>query len=115
MVRILAARASRGDNATAAGHLRRGAPCSAGGLGDNRGFARAILQPLPYLMPGSERQRELRRRRKRRESLSVIKERVAGKRGAAPSPSEKVEIARKLRAMTPGAEELIKRFELEQK
>lgn len=58
-------------------------------------------------MPGSERRRELRRRRKRREKLNQFK----SKMGKA-SNSEKVEIARKLRAMTPGAEKLIADWEL---
>jgi hypothetical protein len=55
----------------------------------------------------SERQRELRRRRKRREQLTQFKRRL-GKATA----SEKAEIARKLREMTPGAEELISSWAL---
>ncbi|TWT37645.1 hypothetical protein KOR34_26020 [Posidoniimonas corsicana] len=58
-------------------------------------------------MPGSERRRELRRRRKRRETIDQFKARLPK-----ASNSEKVEIARKLREMTPGAEELITRWEL---
>lgn len=58
-------------------------------------------------MPGSERQRELRRRRKRRATYDEFKAKLPK-----ASPSEKAEIARKLRLMTPGAEELIKRWEL---
>jgi hypothetical protein len=50
----------------------------------------------------SERQRELRRLRKRREKLTHWKAKLAK-----ASPSEKAEIARKLRGMTPGAEKLI--------
>ncbi len=56
---------------------------------------------------GSERERELRRRRKRRKVVTKIKAR-ADKATA----SEKEVLARKLRAVTPGAEELIKRLKL---
>ena len=65
-------------------------------------------------MPGSERKRELRRRRKRRETLTTMKEKLAAKKGPAPSPSDKSEMARKLRSMTPGAEGLITAWDLEQ-
>ncbi|MEM9657658.1 MAG: DUF6800 family protein [Planctomycetota bacterium] len=58
-------------------------------------------------MAGSERRRELKRRRKRREQLI----RLRAKLGKA-TQSEKVEITRKLRDMTPGAETLIERWEL---
>ncbi len=58
-------------------------------------------------MPGSERQREIRRRRKRLKSLNQFK----AKLGKA-SNSEKAEIARKLREMTPGAEKLIADWQL---
>lgn len=58
-------------------------------------------------MPGSERQREIRRRRKRKENLTAIKAKLPK-----ASASEKAEIARKLRLMTPGAEELIERWQL---
>ena len=50
----------------------------------------------------SERQKEIRRRRKRRVQLVHLQGRLAK-----ATQSEKVEIARKLRAMTPGAEKLI--------
>lgn len=60
-------------------------------------------------MPGSERQREIRRRRKRRKNLDQLKSRLDKS-----TTSEKGEIARKLRAMTPGAEALIHRWELEE-
>lgn len=53
-------------------------------------------------MPGSERQREIRRRRKRRKNVEALKKRVEK-----ATVSEKTEIARKLREMTPGAEGLI--------
>ncbi|MEM1304948.1 MAG: DUF6800 family protein [Planctomycetota bacterium] len=58
-------------------------------------------------MPGSERQREIRRRRKRKAVVAKLKGRLAK-----ATKSEKVEIARKLRELTPGAEELIARWEL---
>ena len=60
-------------------------------------------------MPASERQRELRRRRKRTKTYVKFQAK-AGK----ASPSEKAVMAEKLRRMTPGAEELIKRWELEE-
>ena len=58
-------------------------------------------------MGSSERQRELRRRRKRRGQLARLK----GRLGKA-TQSEKGEIARKLREMTPGAEKLIADWQL---
>lgn len=60
-------------------------------------------------MPGSERKREIRRRRKRAQGLIKLKSRL-GK----ATQSEKGEIARKLRAMTPGAEALIHTWQLEE-
>lgn len=60
-------------------------------------------------MAGSERSRELRRRRKRREKVAHLKKRVD-----AASPSEKQEIVRKLREMTPGAEVIISKWELQE-
>ncbi len=59
-------------------------------------------------MAGSERQREIRRRRKRRATLDEMKAKLPKATAA-----EKVEMARKLRKMTPGCEELIKRWSLE--
>ena len=50
----------------------------------------------------SERQKEIKRRRKRREQLTRLRARLAK-----ATQSEKVEIARKLREITPGAEKLI--------
>jgi len=58
-------------------------------------------------MAGSERQRELRRRRKRKENLTAMKAKLAK-----ATPSEKLEMARKLRLMTTGSEELIARWGL---
>ena len=55
----------------------------------------------------SERRKELKRRRKRREKLAHLKGRLAK-----ATTSEKGEIARKLREMTPGAEGLIATWEL---
>ena len=50
----------------------------------------------------SERRKEIKRRRKRREQLAHLRARLAK-----ATQSEKVEIARKLREITPGAEKLI--------
>lgn len=50
----------------------------------------------------SERKKEIKRRRKRREKLTHLKKRL-GK----ATKSEQVEMARKLREMTPGAEVII--------
>lgn len=61
-------------------------------------------------MGGSERQREIKRRRKRREKLKVFRTKVKK-----ASVSEKGEIARKLREMTPGAEGLIAELNLEER
>ena len=58
-------------------------------------------------MGKSERQKELRRRRKRREKLEHFRGRLAK-----ATQSEKIEIARKLREMTPGAEAVIAKWEL---
>ncbi|MCA9258605.1 MAG: hypothetical protein KDA61_05375 [Planctomycetales bacterium] len=58
-------------------------------------------------MGSNERQRELRRRRKRREKLTQLKAKMPK-----ATSSEKTEIARKLREMTPGAEILIERWQL---
>ena len=58
-------------------------------------------------MPGTERQREIRRRRKRKAAVIKLKGRLAK-----ATKSEKVEIARKLREMTPGAELLIDKWQL---
>ncbi|MAT71152.1 MAG: hypothetical protein CMJ58_16700 [Planctomycetaceae bacterium] len=58
-------------------------------------------------MPASERKRELRRRRARRAKMTQIKKKLPK-----ATQSEKVEIARKLREMTPGAEQLIEDWKL---
>lgn len=58
-------------------------------------------------MAGSERKRELRRRRARRAKITQIKKKLPK-----ATQSEKIEIARKLREMTPGAEQLIANWEL---
>ena len=59
---------------------------------------------------GSERQREIRRRRTRRRKMGILKRRVA-----TATPSEKTIIADKIRNLTPGAEELITRLALEER
>lgn len=56
----------------------------------------------------SERQKEIKRRRKRRKQVAAIEA-----RSKKASSSEKEVLARKLRSLTPGAEELIERFGLE--
>ena len=55
----------------------------------------------------SERQKELRRRRKRREKLDHFRKRLVK-----ATQSEKIEIARKLREMTPGAKQIIESWKL---
>ena len=55
----------------------------------------------------SERKKEIRRRRKRRTKLTHLKKRL-GK----ATKSEQVEMARKLRDMTPGAEVVINNWGL---
>ena len=57
----------------------------------------------------SERQKEIRRRRKRRVNMTRLKGRLAK-----ATPSEKLEIVRKLRAMTPGSEVLIADWKLDE-
>ena len=59
-------------------------------------------------MPGSERRRELRRRRHRKKKLGVIKRKIEK-----ASVSEKQHLAEKLRGLTPGAETLIATLSLE--
>jgi len=55
----------------------------------------------------SERKRELRRRRSRTEKLTKLKKKLPK-----ATQSEKTEIARKLRHLTPGAEKLIADWQL---
>ena len=56
-------------------------------------------------MAGSERRRELRRRRHRKRKLGQLKRRVDK-----ASPSEKTELANKVRGITPAAEDIIVRW-----
>ncbi len=58
-------------------------------------------------MSASERKRELSRRRSRTSKLTKLKSKLPK-----ATQSEKTEIARKLRNLTPGAEELIDRWKL---
>ena len=58
----------------------------------------------------SERQKEIKRRRQRRKKLEQYKKRIAK-----ASVSEKAEIANKLREMTPGADDIIKNLQLEER
>jgi hypothetical protein len=55
----------------------------------------------------SERKRELRRRRARKSKLTKLKAKLPK-----ATQSEKTEIARKLRELTPGAEQLIESWQL---
>jgi hypothetical protein len=55
-----------------------------------------------------ERQRELRRRRSRRKKMTVLKRKVT-----TANVSEKTAIANKLRGLTPGADQIIARMNLE--
>ncbi|RMF86346.1 MAG: hypothetical protein D6741_22070 [Planctomycetota bacterium] len=59
-------------------------------------------------MPISERRRELRRRRHRRKKLALYKRRLEKANAA-----ERAAIAEKLRRLTPGAEQLIRDWGLE--
>jgi hypothetical protein len=55
----------------------------------------------------SERQKEIKRRRKRRKQLVHLHGRLEK-----ATQSEKVEITRKLHAITPGAEQIIENWDL---
>jgi hypothetical protein len=55
----------------------------------------------------SERKKEIRRRRKRREKLTHLKKRLVK-----ATKSEQVEMARKIRDITPGAEVVISNWGL---
>ncbi len=59
-------------------------------------------------MGSSERQKEIKRRRHRRQKVAKLK-----KRADKATVSEKAHIAEKLRKLTPGAGEIIERLELE--
>jgi hypothetical protein len=59
-------------------------------------------------VPCSERQKEIKRRRHRRSQLTHLKNRLPK-----ATKSEKSEIARKLRSISPGAEMLIANWSLE--
>jgi hypothetical protein len=56
---------------------------------------------------GSERKRELRRRRHRKKKISILARKLTS-----ATVSEKVMIADKLRALTPGSEVIIEKWEL---
>jgi hypothetical protein len=58
----------------------------------------------------SERQKELKRRRHRREKLTRLKLRAKN-----ANQSEKSAIAEKIRRLTPGGEEIVERMELEER
>lgn len=61
-------------------------------------------------MAGSERQRELRRRRHRRKKMDKLK-----KRADKANASERSTIAHKIRELTPGAEKVIDKLGLEER
>lgn len=61
-------------------------------------------------MSCSERKTELRRRQHRRKKLSILERKLQK-----ATVSEKVVIAEKLRRLTPGAEVLIARWDLEKR
>ncbi len=61
-------------------------------------------------MSCSERRKELRRRRHRRKKVSIFSAKLAK-----ATVSEKAIIAEKLRALTPGGEQIIDRWELEKR
>lgn len=65
------------------------------------------FQTKESFVGASERKRELRRRRKRREKLAHWKAKLPK-----ATQSEKLEIVRKLREASPGAEQLIVDWEL---
>ncbi len=58
-------------------------------------------------MAGTERQRELRRRRNRGKKLALLQ-----RKAEKSSKTEKAAIADKLRRLTPGAEQLIQAWKL---
>ena len=57
---------------------------------------------------GIERRREIRRRRSRRKKINLLK-----RKAEAANASEKASIARKIRQLTPGGNELVARLALE--
>jgi len=59
---------------------------------------------------GSERRREISRRRTRTKKVQILKRKLEK-----ASVSDKAAIATKLRKMTPGAEELVERWALEER
>lgn len=60
-------------------------------------------------MAGTERQRELRRRRHRRKKLDIFERKIAK-----ASKSEKANIAQKLRRLTPGADAVIANWNIKE-
>lgn len=59
-------------------------------------------------MPASERSREIKRRRHRRKKLDHFQKKLEK-----ATVSERGEIARKIRELTPGADDIISNWELE--
>lgn len=61
-------------------------------------------------MGASERRKEIKRRRHRRQKCEQLK-----KRAEKATPSEKAHIADKLRKLTPAGEELVQRWNLDER
>jgi len=61
------------------------------------------------VLPGSERKRELKRRRHRRQKLAQLKKRME-----TANASEKTEIVRKIRELTPGADRIVEQWGLQE-
>ncbi len=61
-------------------------------------------------MPSNERRKELKRRRHRRKKVEAF-----GRKLEKATVSEKATMAEKLRGLTPGAEDVIERWELEKR
>ena len=61
-------------------------------------------------MPASERRREIKRRRHRRKKMDQLK-----KKAENANASEKADIVRKMRELTPGADKVIDKLGLEER
>ena len=61
-------------------------------------------------MPSNERRKEIKRRRHRKKKIAHL-----AKRAAKASTTEKVDIATKIRQLTPGSDAIIARLELEER
>ena len=82
---------------------------------DKRMGSQCVHQSWPraiggFLVGSSERRKEINRRRQRRKKLSKL-----SKRAENANVSEKTVIAGKIRQLTPGAEAIIQRLELDKR